>query len=120
MNELLRVFFEGFKDCKRMIKEFLPDFNTNQLILSIGILEKIVIALAEDTTKEAVDVQVIEASIDDPPLISFEVAMVAEVPKVPVAIQTEAQASQAIEINGLSLCVYLVFFFLFLTCISPP
>lgn len=35
-NKSLGVFFEGFEDCKKKVKEVLPDFNTVLLISSIG------------------------------------------------------------------------------------
>lgn len=85
-NESLGVFFKGFEDCKKRVKELLSDFSIAFLVSSIGTLEETTIVLAEDTAKEAMDVQVIGASIDDPPLTSFKVVAVGEVPEAPVEV----------------------------------
>lgn len=81
------VFFEGFEDCKKIIKELLLDFNTALLIPSIDMLEEIAIAIVENTTEEAVKVQVIDVpptTHDNLPPTSFEVIIIAKVPATPI------------------------------------
>lgn len=74
-EESLRVFYEGFEDCKKKLKEFLPNFNITFLILSIGILVEIE-KVVEDTAKD------IGAPIEDLALTTFVIATVAKASKI--------------------------------------
>lgn len=67
VDELLGVFYEGFKDCKKKVKEFLLDFNIAILIPSIGIQEETTMATIEDTIED------VRALVKDLPLTTFDV-----------------------------------------------
>lgn len=51
VDESLNIFYEGFKDCKRKIKELLPNFDIALLVPSISIPKEKSIAV-EDTAED--------------------------------------------------------------------
>lgn len=78
VNKSLGVFFKGFEDCTKRIKKFLSDFNAVLLVPSIGTPKETTIVVAKYTTREAMNVQVIDAPTNDPLQTSFIVTAVAK------------------------------------------
>lgn len=83
-DKSLGVFYKGFDDYKKKVKEIFLDFNMALLIPSIGAPEEIAIVVAEGAAKYVVKVQVIGTSVDNPHPTTSEVATVAEAPEAAV------------------------------------
>lgn len=59
-KESLGVFFQGFKDYKKKVKEIFLDVNTTLLLSSLGTQEDITVTAINDPNEEDTEVQIVD------------------------------------------------------------